>query len=181
MLIRNAEERDFTSCLSIARRAWPDVERPAIYHLFCKFFNNTCFVCEREGRVDAFLLGFISQVDRSDAYIHWIVVDPSAQKQGLATRLYDEFFETAKCLGATRVRLTVSPTNTASLAFHKNAGFEPDLFGETIEVNGVLAVKDYNGPAIHMVPFSRSLVQVEPALSARRPKELMPDRFTPPI
>jgi predicted GNAT superfamily acetyltransferase len=179
MLIRNAEERDFRSCLSIAQRAWHDVERPAIYHLFCKFFNNTCFVCEREGHVDAFLLGFISQVDPNDAYIHWIVVDRPARKQGLATRLYEEFFETAKCLGAKRVRLTVSPTNTASLAFHKNAGFEPDLFGETIEVNGVLAVRDYNGPEIHMVPFTRSLLQVGPASPARTPKELIPDRSTP--
>ena len=157
MLIRNAQEMDFTSCVAMAKRAWPEFDRPAVYHLLCKFFNDTCFVCERDGNIDGFLLGFISQVDRTESYIHWIVVDPSAQRQRLATRLYEKFFETAKRLGARRVRLTVSPDNAASLAFHKNVGFQPDLCGETIEVSGVVAVKDYNGQGDHMVPFSRSL------------------------
>jgi len=149
---------DFTSCLAVAERAGPEVERPAVYHLFCKFFNDTCFVCERSGNIDAFLLGFISQVDRTESYIHWIVVDPLAQRQRLATRLYERFFETAKRLGARKVRLTVRPDNPGSLAFHRNAGFKPDLSGETTDVNGVLAVKDYNGPGKPMVPFCRSLL-----------------------
>ena len=101
MLIRNATEADFTSCVLIARRAWPEFkEREAIYHLFCKFFNNTCFVCEHDGKINAFLLGFLSQVDVSQADIHLIAVDPPAQRQGLASRLYQTFFETARAMGA---------------------------------------------------------------------------------
>jgi ribosomal protein S18 acetylase RimI-like enzyme len=158
MLIRNIHEADFASCVEITRRAWPEFkERPAIYHLFSKHFSNTCFVCEREGEIDALLLGFLSQVDTSVGYIHLIVVDPPAQRRGLANQLYQAFFETARNLGARQVRLTVSPENAPSLLFHKSVGFEPDLSGETIQVGAVLAVKDYNGPGLHMVPYSRPL------------------------
>ena len=157
MLIRNAKESDFTSCVAVAKRSWPVFERAAVYHLFTKFFNDTCFVCEREGNIDAFLLGFISQVDRTESYIHWIVVDPSAQRQGLASRLYEKFFEAAIRLGARRVRLTVNPNNAPSLALQTSMGFQPDLSGETIDVGGVLCAKDYNGEGEHMCPFSRFL------------------------
>lgn len=158
MLIRNAQETDFMSCVQIAGRAWPEFkERESIYHLFCKFFNNTCFVCEQDGVIQAFLLGFISQVDASQAYIHLVAVDPPAQRQGLANRLYQKFFETVSGMGVRQVRLIVNPDNAASLAFHKKLGFEADLHGDTIQVEGVVAVKNYNGPGIHMVPFSRPL------------------------
>ena len=146
------------SCVSIARKAWPQFkERESIYHLFCKFFNNTCFVCERDNDIVGFVLGFISQVNPSQAYIHLVAVDPSAQRQGLAERLYQEFFNAAVPLNAREVRLIVNPDNSGSLAFHHKLGFQVVLSGETIEVDGVIAVKDYNGPGLHMVPFSRSL------------------------
>ena len=158
MLIRNAQEPDFLSCVMIAKRAWPEFkERESIYHLFCKFFNNTSFVCEGDGRIQAFLLGFISQVDTSEAYIHLVAVDPPARRQGLAYQLYQKFFETVGCLGVRQVRLIVNPDNNVSLAFHNKLGFHADLTGDIIQVEGVLAVKDYNGPGLHMIPFSRSL------------------------
>jgi ribosomal protein S18 acetylase RimI-like enzyme len=146
------------SCVLIARRAWPEFkERESIYHLFCKFFNNTCFVSERDGEIQAFLLGFISQVDAGQAYIHLVAVDPPAQRHGIARQLYETFFERVRGLGVRRVGLIVNPDNAGSLAFHESLGFQPDLHGETISVDGVTAVKDYNGPDLHMVPFSRCL------------------------
>ena len=146
------------SCVLIARKAWPQFkERESIYHLFCKFFNNTCFVSERDGNIVGFVLGFISQVNPSEAYIHLVAVDPSAQRHGLAERLYKEFFNAAVALNARTVRLIVNPDNSRSLAFHNKLGFQVVSSGETIEVDGVLAVKDYNGPGHHMVSFSRSL------------------------
>ena len=64
MPIRNAAESDFDSCVLIARRAWPEFkERESIFHLFCKFFSNTCFIFETGGETQGFLLRFLSQVD----------------------------------------------------------------------------------------------------------------------
>jgi ribosomal protein S18 acetylase RimI-like enzyme len=158
MLIRNARETDFMDCVMIARRAWPEFkERESIYHLFCRFFSSTCFVCEKDGAIEAFLLGFLSQVDASQAYIHLVAVDPPAQRQGLAEQLYEQFFKRARDLGAREVLLIVNPDNAPSLALHRKLGFQADFHGETVEVGSVTAVKDYNGPNLHMVPFSRSL------------------------
>jgi len=158
MPIRNARETDFMSCVFIARRAWPEFkERESIYHLFCKFFANTCFVNDSEGEIRAFLLGFLSQVDPKEAYIHLVAVDPPSQRRGLARELYQVFFSAARSLGAQRVRLIVNPDNSGSLEFHRALGFAVDVHGASVEVDGVLAAKDYNGPGIHMVPFSRTL------------------------
>jgi len=158
MLIRNAGELDFLSCVGIAARAWPSFkERESIYHLFCKYFSKTCFICEREEAIRAFLLGFLSQVNTKDAYIHLVAVDPDYQRQGLAGRLYQRFFEVAFNLNARRVRLIVNPDNIASLAFHQKFGFQNEAHGDVILINEVLAVRDYNGPGIHMVPLCRKL------------------------
>ena len=147
-------------CVLVARRAWPEFkERESIYHIFCKFFNQTCFVCEHDVSVAAFLLGFISQVDHTQAYIHLVAVDPAWQRQRLASQLYEKFFQRAGTdLPHCEVGLIVNPDNAGSLAFHEKLGFRPNVHGETISIDGVLAVKDYNGPGHPMVPFSRPLV-----------------------
>ncbi len=162
--IRNARDGDFLACITLSREAWPQFkERESIYHLFCKFFSSTSFVAERaDGVLAGFLLGFLSQVDDREAYIHLVVVDGSARRQGMASRLYAAFFEAAAQAtgtrrGAERVRLIVNPDNAASLQFHERMGFVPDTPGPTILLDGVVAVKDYNGPGIHMVPCVRAL------------------------
>jgi ribosomal protein S18 acetylase RimI-like enzyme len=158
MHIRNVREADFTECFEIARRAWPEFhERESIYHLFCKFFSNTSFIGEANAVTVAFLLGFISQVDREQGYIHLVAVEPAAQRTGAARELYERFFGEVGQLGVREVRLIVNPDNAASLAFHRKLGFTADLHGPTTEVDNVIAVKDYNGPGIHMVPFYRKI------------------------
>ncbi len=160
MPIRNAREADFVKCVSIAHDAWPEFkEREAIYHILCKYFNNTCFVSEENGEIQGFLLGFISQVDSRDGYIHLIVVDSSLQRCGIAESLYTEFFKTVRGMGATRVRLTVDPANSTSLGFHASMGFRPEILGERIQVGNVWAAKDFNGEGRHMVPFVRELTE----------------------
>lgn len=160
MAIRLVSEADFTTCIDIAHRTWPAfLEREAIYHILCKYFHTTCFVGEENGTILSFLLGFISQVDSHDAYIHLIVVDSPAQRHGIASSLYVEFFKTVRQMGATRVRLTVDPANTASLGFHASMGFRPEILGERIQVGSVWAAKDFNGEGRHMVPFVRELTE----------------------
>ena len=156
-VIRNAKETDFWECVELARRAWPDFkERPSIYHLFCKFFNRTCFVAGRGGKIHGFLLGFLSQVDSKEAYIHLVAVDPKHQRRGIASLLYDKFFKTVTRMGGRRVSLIVNPDNGPSLRFHKNLGFHKSTKVKRITVR-VMAIKDYNGPGIHMVLFHKDL------------------------
>lgn len=157
-MIRNAREADFWKCFKIAKKAWPTFkERPSIYHLFCKFFNSTCFVAEGNGKIHGFLLGFLSQVDPNEAYIHLVAVDPKHQRRGIARRLYDRFFKTVRRMGRRRVSLIVNPGNDRSLKFHEEYGFQKSSKGKKIRLKRVAAIKDYNGPRKHMVLFHKDL------------------------
>lgn len=79
--IRNSEEEDFLAISQIARKCRPMVtERDSIYHLFTKFFQNTVFVAEKlengNNIAIGFLIGFISQSNSDESYIHLLCVDP---------------------------------------------------------------------------------------------------------
>ena len=121
------------------------------------FFNSTCFVAERTEEIHGFLLGFLSQTDSNEAYIHLVAVDPKHQKRGIARALYEKFFETVRDMGRRRIRLIVNPDNPGSLEFHKRLGFQAVTQGETVVIDGVVAVKDYNGPGSHMVVFQKDI------------------------
>ena len=158
MTIRNAREADSAECVAIAHRTWPEfLEREAIYHILCKYFTNTCFVCEEDAKIQGFLLGFLSQVDPTDGYIHLIVTDRACQRRGIAKKLYEEFFNTVRGMGAKRVRLTIDPANATSLGFHASMGFRPEILGERIQIGNVWAAKDFNGLGRHMVPMRLQL------------------------
>jgi GNAT superfamily N-acetyltransferase len=158
LTLRHPSDRDFVPCVAIARAAWPDFhERPSIYHLFTKHFANTSFVAEADGVIRGFVLGFLSQTHPGVAYLHLVVVDPDFQSHGIATRLYQRFFDNARALRCTRVELIVNPDNPRSLAFHQKLGFELSPINDAVVVDGVTAARDYNGPGIHMVPFHKDL------------------------
>jgi len=152
--IRTADEHDFVRMIDIAHLAWPEfAERNSIYHLFTKHFKDTCFVAEIENVIIGFILGFFSQVSMSEAYIHLVCVDPKYQRRNVATNLYNSFLEKAQKAGKTKVSLIINPDNATSIAFHIKMGFKANLYGQTKNIEGVEAVKDYNGEGIHMIPF----------------------------
>jgi len=53
----------------------------------------TSFAIEEDGKVIAFLAGFVSETYADDAYIHFVAVHPDYRGRGLGRRLYS-FFET---------------------------------------------------------------------------------------
>lgn len=158
MNLRNIVESDFYDCFSIVKKSWPEFkERESIYHLFTKYFYNTSFVVEKDGKIVSFLLGFLSQVDNETAYIHLVSTEPQYQNKGIASDLYRKFFETAEKMGRKKICLIVNPDNAQSLKFHEKMGFSPTNTGDTISIEGVQAMKDYNGPNNHMVKFTKRL------------------------
>ena len=60
--------------------------------LFFQHFQDTSFVVEENGQLVAFLVGFVSQTDADEAYIHFVGVHPEYRRHELARRLYDRFF-----------------------------------------------------------------------------------------
>ena len=120
---------------------------PMLPKLFFLHFEGTSFVAEREdGTIAGFLIGFLSQTDDSEAYVHFVGTSPELRGSGLGRQLYERFFEAAKEHGRPVVRCVTSPANTASVAFHEALGFVVDR-----------VARDYDGPGEDRVLFIKQL------------------------
>ncbi len=124
--------------------------------LFFQHFTDSSFLVERDdGALVAFLVGFVSQSQPEVAYIHFVGVDPSVRRRGVGVSLYHRFFRLATARGCRRVRCVTSPGNAASLAFHTGIGFQVEPGDAMIE--GLPVHRDYDGPGLHRVAFTRTL------------------------
>jgi ribosomal protein S18 acetylase RimI-like enzyme len=92
--------------------------------LFLEHFGDTSFVVEQESNLIAFLIGFMSQSHPDEAYIHFIGVHPDHRKIGIASALYEQFFEICRSRGRSIVRAITSPVNTGSIDYHTRMGFQ---------------------------------------------------------
>jgi predicted GNAT superfamily acetyltransferase len=114
--------------------------------LFFVHFTDTSFVAERDGELAGFLVGFLSQSEPNEAYVHFVGVSPNERGAGLGRELYERFFAVARARGRRRVSCVTSPANAGSLAFHQAIGFEPGR-----------PQADYDGPGEDRVVLTRSL------------------------
>jgi len=156
--IRNAEERDFMDIAKLARECKPmSTERNSIYHIFTKFFSETSLILEQEkdGKIYGFLLGIISQDDPQEAYIHLFCLKDELRGRGFARAIIDKYKEIVKSKGCKKISLITKPINKKAIKFYKKMGFQ--LVSENdkkkVIIDGVSAVRDYNGVGEHMVIF----------------------------
>lgn len=151
--IRQVKEDDFLDLASLSFKCHPMVtERNSIYHIFTKFFGNTSLVIEDEtGNIIGFILGFISQVNPEDAYIHLLCVDPSFRRKNLASSLIEEYRNVVSSKGCRKIYLITGPRNKISQSFYGKMGFKVVKTDKTLEINGISVIKDYNGPDDHKV------------------------------
>jgi predicted GNAT superfamily acetyltransferase len=99
--------------------------RDMLPKLFFVHFRDTSFVAERDGELAGFLVGFLSQAEPEEAYVHFVGVRPGERGSGLGRTLYERFFAVARDRGRTRVTCVTSPRNEGSVAFHRSLGFQP--------------------------------------------------------
>src|SRR5215510_7574719 len=146
--IRHATPSDYGRVIQHVNAWWGGREMaPMLPKLFFLHFEGTSFVAEDdESRLVAFLIGFLSQTDADEAYIHFVGVAPEQRGSGLGRALYERFFEVVRADGRTRVRCVTSPANTGSVAFHESLGFEVES-----------VAKDYDGPGEDRVLFVKQL------------------------
>lgn len=131
LTFRTTTEADHPDVLVALEDWWGDVggaaggaQRVALVpRLFFQHFSNTSFVLHDGPRLIAFLVGFLSQSQPGEAYIHFAGVDPAYRGRGLGTELYERFFSIARQHGRNTVRAITSASNTGSQAFHRRMGF----------------------------------------------------------
>ncbi len=162
--MRQAETADHGTIVECIQRWWGDSRTPEearelsllLPKLFLQHFSGTSLVEDDGGSgIRGFLVGFYSADRPDEAYIHFVGVDPQLRGQGLARRLYGEFFSRTAASGRSRVRAITSPSNTGSIAFHRAMGFELEK-GDR-ERDGLPVHSDYDGPGQHRVCFVRDL------------------------
>lgn len=134
---RHIEETDSQRVRSVMKDWWDGRDLTYLLPgLFFEHFQNTSYVAEHNGNLAGFLIGFLSQSRRGEAYIHMIGIHPDYRKQGLASELYSCFFQAVKDKGCHTVRCITSPTNRKSIAFHTRMGFEIEPGVEEIDGTG---------------------------------------------
>jgi ribosomal protein S18 acetylase RimI-like enzyme len=146
--IRHANPSDYGRVIQHVNAWWGGREMaPMLPKLFFVHFEGTSLVAETdESGLAGFLVGFLSQTHRDEAYVHFVGVAPEHRGSGLGRGLYERFFETVRAAGRTVVRCVTSPANEPSIAFHRALGFE---------VEGV--VEDYDGSGESRVLLVRRL------------------------
>ena len=154
--IRPLRPSDFAPVIAVIDEWWGG--RPMarmLPRLFFDHFTNTSFAADRDGALAGFLVGFVSQSQPGDAYIHFVGVHPGERGHGLGRRLYGTFFDAVRARGCRRVRAITSPVNTGSVAFHRQMGFRLEP-GDT-ELDGIPVATGYDGPGQDRVRFVRDL------------------------
>jgi predicted GNAT superfamily acetyltransferase len=145
--IRQAEPADHARVVAVLDEWWGGRRMvDMLPRLFFVHFRETSFVAEREGELAGFLVGFLSQSEPEQAYVHFVGVSPAERGTGLGRDLYERFFAAARAAGRTRVSCVTSPANTGSVAFHTAIGFEPSA-----------PRAGYDGPGEDRIVLSRSL------------------------
>ena len=155
--IRHIVPEDHARVVAVVNEWWGGRDMVCMLpRLFFSHFRNTSFVVEKDSELVGFLVGFLSQSEAGEAYIHFAGIHPEHRKQGVAMELYNRFFDTVKNKSCRVVRCITSPVNKASIAFHQHLGFEFD--GGDCEIDGVPVVQNYDGAGNPRVLFRKMLV-----------------------
>jgi len=136
--IRHAKPSDYGRVIARVNVWWGGRDMaPMLPKLFFLHFDGTSFVAEREGgELAGFLVGFLSQTEPEEAYVHFVGVDPEARGEGVGRALYEHFFEAVRADGRSVVRCVTSPRNESSLAFHRALGFDVERVDEDYDGRG---------------------------------------------
>ncbi|SDL86870.1 GNAT family N-acetyltransferase [Sediminibacillus halophilus] len=134
MHIRNVRSSDFEKISPLINNWWGGrAMEDKLPKLFFVHFQPTSFIMEEDEKIIGFLIGFLSQTNLNEAYIHFVGVDPDYRNQHIGTQLYERFFQTAAGHDRSMVRAVTSPINKTSIAYHTRLGFEIEKGDKQVE------------------------------------------------
>ncbi|MEK5232166.1 GNAT family N-acetyltransferase [Lysinibacillus sp. FSL K6-0232] len=157
MNIRGLQSSDYAILSPLINEWWGGQNMSGkLPKLFFDHFTNTSLIMEDKGEIIGFLVGFLSQSQSNEAFIHFVGVHPDYRKQNIAKRLYDVFFHVVKQYNRNVVKCVTSPTNKVSIAFHTNMGFRMEK-GDKIIDDTMSVYTNYGGENQDRVLFYKIL------------------------
>jgi N-acetyltransferase len=184
--IRPLERGDRRRVTAVVDEWWGRPMAGLLPHPFFSEFRNTSFLVERDGELVAFLVGFLSQTNAEEAYIHAVAVAPACRGRGIGQLLYERFFEVVQRHGRGRIRAITSPVNEGSVAFHRRLGFAVEMPAEAEGDDGRVqfllelleptsidldSASAYQAAATLRRPLAGSLITLDP-LTERHERDL---------
>ena len=154
--IRLVRGEDFYTISPLLNKWWGGRQMTDMLpKLFFDHFNNTSFIAEINGEIVGFLIGFNSQSNKNEAYIHFVGVHPEKRNLKIGRILYEKFFSVVKNCGRKKVKCVTSPINNISISFHTKMGFLIEKGNKVVE--GLNVHTDYDGENQDRVVFVKSL------------------------
>lgn len=152
LTLRNSKPSDHQKIMAVMKEWWGGRDLTwMLPKLFLVHFCGTSFIIEKDGRLVAFLIGFLSPSKANEGYIHFVGVHPDYRAMGLGEFLYHRFFQICKKNNRDIIRTCTSPVNKGSIEFHKKIGF--GISEGNGEVDGIQVSLDYNHPGDSKVLF----------------------------
>lgn len=158
--IRKADEKEFLSVYNFVSRCKPlENYSEHFYKIMLRYFGNSCFVAEFNNEIVGFVMGFRSQVDNDKFFLWQIGVFSYHRGKEIGKMLLDEFEKVAKNIGCKRIEVTVDLENTPSQKLFEKMGYLNVSVkeGETVEVMGNTAVKDYYKLGRHFMLYEKNI------------------------
>jgi GNAT superfamily N-acetyltransferase len=143
--VRNSKPSDHQRIISVLKDWWGGRDLAwMLPKLFLIHFSDTSFIIEKNSELIAFLIGFLSQSNINEGYIHFAGVHPNYRDTGIGRYLYDRFFKVCSDQGRDTIKACTSPVNKGSIAFHKKVGFK--ILPGNAELDDIPVTLDYNKP-----------------------------------
>ena len=159
LTFRHPTEADHPRIVGIVDEWWGGRRmRSLLPRLWFQHFAGTSWIAEAgDGRLEGFVVAFISQDDPTTGYVHMIAADPNHRRGGIGRALYERVFADLFSRGVRRVTAVTWPGNRQSVAFHRAIGFRVEDGPGTQNLYGTPAYADYDGDGDDRVVFVRDL------------------------
>ncbi len=156
IIIRNSKPSDHHRIINVLKDWWGGRDLTwMLPKLFLNHFCDTSFIIERDDELIAFLIGFLSQSNADEGYIHFAGVHPDYRSIGIGEYLYEQFYKACKENKRDTIRACTSPVNKGSIEFHKKIGFQIEQGNSKFD--GISVTLDYNQPNDPKVLFIKKI------------------------
>jgi len=148
------------------RRLVDDVDRwfdgrrvkPLLGRAWFVHFASASWISEtRDGRIAAFLIGFMSPGRPGEAVVHLAATNPELRRRRIGTAIHETWLSDVAARGADRAVVAIPPEDRTAVLFYRSLGFEAVRLGSRL-IWGVPAFADYDAEGVDRALFVRPIL-----------------------